>query len=88
MLWLDWLLLLVAWHLFGAIILVFVLGTSPLSGVLTIAQGFEFVNPVFIYKHSNVNWFGAAMLCLVYGSLLPICTIGYWIYKLCIVGRK
>ena len=88
MLWLDWLLLLVAWHFFGVILLVFVFCTSSLSGALTFAQGFEFVNPVFIYRHNSVNWFGAIMLCLVYSSLLPICTIGYWIYKLCTVGRK
>lgn len=47
----------------------------------------ERMNPVFLYEHSRVNWFGAAMLGLFANLLCPIGTIIYWFYKLCTVGR-
>jgi len=47
----------------------------------------ERMNPVFLYEHSRVNWFGAAMLALFANLLCPIGTIIYWFYKLCTVGR-
>ena len=47
----------------------------------------ERMNPVFLYEHNRVNWFGAAMLGLFANLLCPIGTIIYWFYKLCTVGR-
>ena len=47
----------------------------------------ERMNPIFLYKHSRVNWFGAAMLGLFANLLCPVGTIIYWFYKLCTVGR-
>ena len=76
-------LLLLVWHTLGALILAF----FPLS-VLGKADGMEFVNPVFIYNHTKVNWFGAIVLMLFFSFLFPIGAIGYWFYKLCVVGRK
>ena len=52
------------------------------------AEGFEFCNPLWIYKNYSVNVFGAILLALIYNLLCPIGTIGYWIYKLCTFGRR
>ena len=75
--------LLLMWHTVGALILSFI----PLS-VLSKAEGLEFVNPIFIYNHTKVNWFGAIVLMLFLSLLCPIGALGYWFYKLCIIGRK
>ena len=52
------------------------------------SEGLEYVNPVWIYKRYRVNYFGAAVLCILYNLICPIGTICYWIYKLCTVGRR
>ena len=60
------------------------------------SKGFEFVNPVHIYKESNLNIFGAIFVSILTSFICPIGTILYWfykiiivgIYKLCTVGRK
>ena len=51
-------------------------------------EGFEFVNPNWIYQNYKVNRFGSIFLGALYGSFCPIGTIIYWFYKLCTVGRK
>ena len=85
--WYVWILILFGWHILGFIVAG--VGASCYdNGALSRADGFEFVNPCFIYKHNNVNWFGAIMVCIVYSLLMPGCTICYWFYKLCTVGRK
>lgn len=55
---------------------------------LAYSSGIEFVNPKYLYEEICVNWFGAIFLATIYGSMCPIGTIIYWIYKLCTVGRK
>lgn len=52
------------------------------------SEGLEYVNPVWIYKRYRVNYFGAAVLCILYNLICPIGSICYWIYKLCTVGRR
>lgn len=51
-------------------------------------NGFAWVNPLFIYRHAKVNWFGATFLALIANASIPCYAIIYWIYKLCTVGRK
>ena len=46
------------------------------------ASGFEFINPVYLYKNSKVNIFGAIFVSILMGLICPIGTIIYWIYKL------
>ena len=58
------------------------------TGAVGKSEGFEFINPVFVYKHNKVNWFGALIIALLYSILCPIGTLCYWFYKLCTVGRK
>ena len=78
-----------AWNVLGGL-----LGTIPMvcyagpKGAIAQSEGLEFVNPVFVYKHNRVNWFGAIMVAFAYGLICPIATLIYWFYKLCTVGRK
>ena len=51
-------------------------------------NGFAWLNPLFIYRHAKVNWFGAALLALIGTISVPGIAIIYWIYKLCTVGRS
>ena len=72
---------LMVWSLGGAIIL-------GLLGVVDKFDDFSFVNPIKIYKIYKVNYFGAAIICIIYNLLCPIASIGYWFYKICTFGRK
>lgn len=78
--------ILFGWNLIGFCVVVF--SSVETKGAFGLAKGFEFTNPIFIYKHNNVNWFGAIVVCLLYSLLCPVGTICYWFYKLCTVGRK
>lgn len=51
-------------------------------------DGFQFVNPKWIYENYNVNWFGAIFLGILFGLFCPIGTMIYWFYKLCTTGRR
>lgn len=81
----GYLVLFIFWNFIGFLIALF---RPDTTGAFGMANGFEFVNPVFIYEHNYVNAFGALVLCLLYSLLCPIATICYWFYKLCTVGRK
>ena len=72
---------LMVWSLGGAIIL-------GLCGTYDKFDDLSYVNPIKIYKTYRVNYFGAAIICIIYNLLCPIGSIGYWIYKICTVGRK
>ena len=50
--------------------------------------GFEYVNPCWIYRHYHVNYFGAALLFIVFNLLCPIVSFCYWFYKICTIGRR
>lgn len=85
--WSDWLLLIFAWSVVGG----FILGIAycnQRTGAFSVAEGWEFVNPIHIYKYNKVNWFGAIIVALIYNALCPIGSVCYWFYKLCTVGRK
>lgn len=91
MTWSDWLLLIFAWSVVGGFILGIALGIAygnQRTGAFSMAEGWEFVNPIHIYKYNKVNWFGAIIVALIYNALCPIGSICYWFYKLCTVGRK
>ena len=79
--------LLAAWNILGFVILLISAVCS--CGWFGLTDGFEFVNPCYIYKHcTSVNWFGAAMLALFFALICPVGAVCYWFYKLCTVGRK
>ena len=72
---------LMVWSLGGALFLIIV-------GVLDEFDDFSFLNPIKIYKTYHVNYFGAALVCIIYNLMCPVGSIGYWIYKICTFGRK
>ena len=77
------------WSIVGGIFgIIPILCTCKSCGAIGQSEGLEFVNPIFIYKHNRVNWFGAIVVSIVYGFICPAATVGYWFYKLCTVGRK
>ena len=78
----------VLWHVFGAIALMMLTTYDSGTGAVSYADGIEFVNPAHIYYYNQVNWFGAFFVATLYGLICPVATVGYWIYKLCTVGRK
>ena len=78
---------LLIWSLFGAFI-VAVCHMMDFGGVFSMTEGFEYVNPIYIYKYNHVNWFGALVIALFYSTLCPVGTFCYWFYKLCTFGRK
>lgn len=84
----DYIFLIIVCNFIGLIIAVFGPDASTSKGAFGMSNGFEFVNPVFIYKHNHVNWFGAVVVCLLYSLICPVGTVCYWFYKLCTVGRK
>ena len=86
MLWYEWLLIIVAWSAAGGFVLV-VGSCCANKGILQMSRGWEFVNPIYVHKYNHVNWFGAFLVALLYNLLCPLGSIGYWIYKLCTVGR-
>lgn len=70
--------LIIVWSIFGLV----------LASIFINSEGFEYVNPIWIYKTFHVNYFGVAVCCTFFNLLNPIGSICYWFYKLCTVGRK
>ena len=87
MLWYDWLLVIFIWSIIGGSILVRLRDCKTTSAIY-LADGWEFVNPIHVYKYSKVNWFGAIVVAAIYNALCPIGAAFYWCYKICTVGRK
>lgn len=80
---------LVGWNIFGLIILAACQNCQLHEpGALGQAKGWEFVNPLHVYKHNHVNWFGAIVVALWYNLLCPVAALCYWFYKLCTVGGR
>lgn len=67
-------------------VLAFILRCMFADGIS--ADGFEFVNPKYLYEGGNLNWFGACFIALIWNILFLPFAIIYWIYKLCTVGKK
>lgn len=84
--WVFWIWTIVIWSAIGAFILV-TAHVVECNGAISMAVGWEFVNPIHIYKYNHVNWFGALIVALIYNALCPIGSVIYWFYKLCTVGR-
>ena len=77
----------IAWHVLGLVFLGFGKTFSE-GGVLEHSEGFEFVNPLWVYRWNRVNWFGAVVVSTIYAAFCPAGAVIYWFYKLCTVGRK
>lgn len=80
--------IIILWQILGGVVLAFMAMQYGPCGAVYQSDGIEFVNPAFVYKHNRVNWFGACVVAFFYSLICPIATIGYWFYKLCVIGRK
>lgn len=79
--------LMILWNLGGALVLLVIAGCT--TGWLGECQGWECVNPYWVYNYcKSVNWFGATVLALLCTVASPIMALIYWFYKLCTVGRR
>ena len=81
-----WFLILVAWSMIG--MLIFSAMASMGVPLVERAEGFEMLNPIWIYNIIRVNWLGAFIVALFFNALCPVGTIGYWLYKAFTVGRR
>ena len=52
------------WNLFG-IFIVAMCHMVDFGGVFSKTEGFEYVNPIYIYKYNHVNWFGAIVVAII-----------------------
>ena len=84
--WGFWTGIIAIWSIIGGIILM-IAQADKRNGAIGMAVGWEFVNPIHIYKYNHVNWFGALVVAIIYNALCPIGAVIYWFYKLCTVGR-
>ena len=50
--------------------------------------GYQFVNPLVIYRNTDLNWFGVILLTIVVHFLATVPASLYWCFKLCTIGRK
>lgn len=58
------------------------------KGLLDESIGFAFVNPCWIYHNVKVNIFGVIFITILANFLVAPYAIGYWLYKLCTIGRR
>ena len=72
------------WNVLGCVILAAIANYTSLGK----CHGFPCLNPIWLYRHYKVNWFGAAVSALGLNLCCPIISICYWFYKLCTVGRR
>lgn len=77
--------LLILWNIIGWIIWLVSIDNST---KIRCAYFLEWLNPIWIYRNYEVNFFGTIVVCILYNLFCPICSICYWFYKLCTVGRK
>ena len=64
-----------------------IIGLFEIFVFSTYGANFSFVNPIVIYNKTKLNWFGVAVLTVIFNILLPAISIPYWIYKIFTVGR-
>ena len=76
----------VCWQVVGG--LFWLITAMKGKGACSTCLGVEFVNPIWIYKHYKVNYFGCLMMTILYNLVCPMLSFCYWFYKLCTVGRK
>ena len=84
-LWEIWTIVFICWTILGGIAYA-ILAVN--SDYFRYANGFETLNPIYIYKNIRVNFFGLIWVTLAFNLICPLASLGYWFYKLCTVGRK
>lgn len=74
----------------GLIVFYIVLQLALLFGIFLdeIDVGLAWFNPLWLYQHLPVNWFGAFFVALIGNLMFIPFAVGYWMYKVCTIGRK
>lgn len=72
---------LVIWSLIGAVVFL-VLYMYYSSTIVDSTSTIQFLNPVWLRKHSNMNIIGITFHFIIYNSLCPIITFLFWMYKI------
>ena len=66
----------IPWHIAGFIMSCIVMTYYCGNGT------WNFLNPIWLAKHSKMNIIGLVFHWIIYNLLCPLATIIYWIYKL------
>lgn len=73
--------ILIIWNLIGIVILLIpCIYYSSISVIYS--STIQFLNPVWLRKHSNMNIIGIAFHFILYNSLCPIVTFCFWMNKI------
>lgn len=62
--------------------------TMPIASCITKSEGVEYCNPLWLYAHCPVNYFGAWFIAVILNILSWPAATWYWFYKLCTAGRR
>ena len=88
----DLIFTLVVWSFCGYIISACIIETCKdeeiRRGEMKQIEGFEYLNPTWIYKNFRVNYLGMTLLTILHNALCPLGAAYYWLIYVCTVGRK
>ena len=73
--------ILVIWSLIGAVVFL-VPYMYYSSTIVDSTSTIQFLNPVWLRKHSDMNIIGITFHFIIYNSLCPIITFLFWMYKI------
>ena len=83
---------LVIWSFIGYIVSDFIMycckEEAIRRGEMSSIKGFEYLNPMWLYRNFKVNYLGCALLTVTYNLLCPLGAAYYWLIYICTVGRK
>ena len=88
----DLIFTLMVWSFCGYIISACIIETCKdeaiRRGEMANIEGFEYLNPMWLYSNFRVNYFGCALLTVLHNLLCPLGAAYYWLIYVCTVGRK
>ena len=83
----TWIGILFFWNIFG-----FVVYAGIQLNATWFTDDYSLLNPLDIYALWDVNYFGCALLAIIFNLLCPALTILYWFSKfmhfICTIGRR
>lgn len=74
--------ILIIWSLIGAVIFLIPNMYYSLLILSDSRSTIQFLNPIWLRKHSNMNIIGITFHIIIYNSLCPIITFLFWIHKI------
>lgn len=77
---------LIIWHIYGGLFLM-ILWVNKFR----LLDDNNLLSPIWIYDEWELNYFGTALICLIFNLLCPAFSIIWWFYKfikfICTAGR-